>query len=83
MIKDYISIDIENPNSRGNSICSIGIVVVKDNKVVDERYSLINPEDRFDINNSEITGLEYTDVKDAPTFKEYWKSIKDILKKIL
>ena len=79
MIKDYISIDIENPNSRGNSICSIGIVVVKGNKVVDERYSLINPEDRFDINNSEITGLEYTDVKDAPTFKEYWKSIKDIL----
>lgn len=80
MIKDYISIDIENPNSRGNSICSIGIVVVKDNKIVDERYSLINPEDRFDINNSEITGLEYTDVKNAPTFKEYWKSIKDILK---
>ena len=80
MIKDYISIDIENPNSRGNSICSIGIVVVKDKKVVDEMYSLINPEDRFDINNSEITGLEYTDVKDAPTFKEYWKSIKDILK---
>lgn len=80
MIKDYISIDIENPNSRGNSICSIGIVVVKDNKVVDERYSLINPEDRFDMNNSEITGLEYTDVKDAPTFKEYWKTIKDILK---
>ena len=80
MIKDYISIDIENPNSRGNSICSIGIVVVKDKKVVDEMYSLINPEDRFDINNSEITGLEYTDVKDAPTFKEYCKSIKDILK---
>ena len=42
MIKDYISIDIENPNTRGNSICSIGIVVVKDNKVVDEIYSLIN-----------------------------------------
>ena len=80
MIKDYISIDIENPNSRGNSICSIEIVEKKKKKVVDEMYSLINPEDRFDINNSEITGLEYTDVKDAPTFEEYWKSIKDILK---
>ena len=75
MIKDYISIDIENPNSRGNSICSIGIIVVKNKKVVDEKYSLINPEDRFDINNSNITGLNYSDVKDAPTFKEYWKSI--------
>lgn len=78
MIKDYISIDIENPNARGNSICSIGIIVVKNKKVVDEKYSLINPEDRFDINNSNITGLNYFDVKDAPTFKEYWKSIKEL-----
>lgn len=78
MIKDYISIDIENPNARGNSICSIGIIIVKDNKIVDEKYSLINPEDRFDINNSNITGLNYADVKDAPTFKEYWKSIKEL-----
>ena len=78
MIKDYISIDIENPNSRGNSICSIGIIVVKNKKVVDEKYSLINPEDRFDVNNSNITGLNYSDVKDAPTFKEYWKSIKEL-----
>lgn len=78
MIKDYISINIENPNARGNSICSIGIIIVKDNKIVDEKYSLINPEDRFDINNSNITGLNYADVKDAPTFKEYWKSIKEL-----
>lgn len=78
MIKDYISVDIENPNTRGNSICSIGIVVVKNNIVSDEKYSLINPEDRFDINNSSITGLNYSDVKDAPTFKDYWKSIKEL-----
>lgn len=79
MIKDYISVDIENPNTRGNSICSIGVIVVKNNKVVDEKYSLINPEDRFDINNSHITGLNYAEVKDAPTFKEYWKNIKELL----
>lgn len=80
MIKDYISVDIENPNARGNSICSIGVIIVKDNKIIDKKYSLINPEDRFDINNSKITGLTYADVKDAPTFKEYWKSIEDLFK---
>ena len=80
MIKDYISVDIENPNTRGNSICSIGIIIVKDNKIIDKKYSLINPEDRFDINNSKITGLTYSDVKDAPTFKEYWKIIEDLFK---
>ena len=79
MIKDYISIDIENPNTRGNSICSIGIIVVKNNEVIAEKYSLINPEDRFDINNSNITGLNYADVKDAPTFKEYWENIKELI----
>lgn len=78
MIKDYISVDIENPNARGNSICSIGIIIVKDNKIIDKKYSLINPEDRFDMNNSKITGLTYADVKDAPTFREYWKDIKDL-----
>lgn len=80
MIKDYISVDIENPNTRGNSICSIGIIIVKDNKIIDKKYSLINPEDRFDINNSKINGLTYADVKDAPTFKEYWKIIEDLFK---
>ena len=81
MINDYISVDIENPNARGNSIWSIGIIVVKNKKVVEQKYSLINPEDRFDINNSNITGLNYSDVKDAPTFKEYWKNIKELLEK--
>mgnify|MGYP002538584821 FL=1 len=75
MIKDYISVDIENPNTRGNSICSIGIIVVKENKVVDEIYSLINPEDRFDLNNTQITGLSYNDIKNAPNFKDYWKKL--------
>ena len=78
MLKDYISVDIENPNSRGNSICSIGIVIVKNNEVVDEVYSLINPEDRFDIINSQITKLNVCDVKDAPTFKEFWNGNKDL-----
>lgn len=78
MIKNYISIDIENPNSRGNSICSIGIVVVKDNMVVESLYSLINPEDRFDAINSEITKLNISDVKDAPTFKEFWNKNKEL-----
>ncbi|MDO5556891.1 MAG: exonuclease domain-containing protein [Clostridia bacterium] len=80
MIKNYISVDIENPNTRGNSICSIGIVIVKNNKIVDKQYSLINPENKFDLNNSKITGLCSADVKDAPTFKEYWNEKKELFK---
>ena len=39
MIKDYISVDIENPNARGNSICSIGIIIVKDNKIISRGHN--------------------------------------------
>ena len=75
----YIILDLENPNTRGNSICEVAITVIKDNKIIEEKYTLINPEDRFDAINSQITGIYPNQVLDAPTLKEYWIEIKDIL----
>lgn len=76
---NYIILDLENPNTRGNSICAIAITVVKDNKIIEEKYTLINPEDRFDAINSQITGIYPNQVLDVPTLKEYWTEIKDLL----
>lgn len=76
---NYIILDLENPNTRGNSICAIAITVVKENKIVEEKYTLINPEDRFDAINSKITGIYPSQVLDAPTLKEYWAEIKELL----
>ena len=42
-IKDYIAIDIENPNTKADSICQIAIIQVKDDKVVYNKNLLINP----------------------------------------
>ena len=78
-MKDYVILDLENPNARGNSICAIAITVVKDNKIVEEKYTLINSEDRFDTINSKITGIYPNQVLDAPTLKEYWSEIKELL----
>ena len=75
----YIILDLENPNTRGNSICAIAITVVKDNKIVEEKYTLIDPEDRFDAINSQITGIYPNQVLYAPTLKEYWTEIKELL----
>ena len=44
-------------------------------------YSLINPEDRFDLNNTQITGLSYNDIKTAPNFKDYWNKISELFEK--
>jgi DNA polymerase-3 subunit epsilon len=74
-----IFLDIENPNARGNSICAIGILVVKDGQIYNEKYSLINPEDRFDRTNSQITGLTENMVLNSPTLPDYWRKIEAIL----
>lgn len=78
-MKDYIVLDLETPNKYANSMSSIGIVVVEDNEVVDEIYSLINPEAEFDSFNIAFTGIHPEDVEDAPTFPEYYEEIKDLL----
>lgn len=81
ILENYVVLDLENPNSRGNSICSIGIIIVKDNCIVDEIYSLINPEDRFDEVNQKITGINSVSIIDSPKINEYWFKIKDLLTK--
>lgn len=78
-VKKYVSVDIENPNSRSNSVCAIGIVVVENGEVVENKYSLINPEDRFDSQTISINGIEPSMVVGKPTFSEYWNEIKDLL----
>ena len=55
-MKDYIVLDLETPNRYCNSMSSIGIVVVEEGEIVDEIYSLINPEAHFD--NLNIEGVE-------------------------
>lgn len=78
-IQNYVFLDVENPNSRGNSICAIGFLIVKSGKIIDKRYFLVNPEDRFDRTNSEITGLTESMVLNSPTLKEIWSELEPLL----
>lgn len=78
-INDYVVIDIENPNTKADSICQIAIMQVKDDKVVYNKNLLINPEDRFDDINMRIHKITPNMVKNEITFKECWKEIKEII----
>lgn len=42
-MKDFAAIDFETANECRSSVCSVGVVIVKDSKVVDKFYSLIHP----------------------------------------
>lgn len=78
-MKNYIVLDLETPNRYNNSMCSIGIVIVENNHVQDEIYSLINPEAQFDQFNINFTGIKPEDVENKPTFKEFWDENSGLL----
>ncbi|MDM7457955.1 MAG: exonuclease domain-containing protein [Paracoccus sp. (in: a-proteobacteria)] len=66
----FVAVDVETANADMASICSIGAAVFENGVLVDEWYSLIDPQDYFDRVNVSIHGITEGDVRGAPTFKE-------------
>lgn len=73
---DFIALDFETANQRRDSACSIALSFVKDNHIVENFYSLINPETEFNWRNVQIHGIKAQDVANAPTFSEIWEHLK-------
>ena len=46
-MQDFAAIDFETANNERSSVCSVGIVIVRDGKIVDKFYSLIKPEPEY------------------------------------
>lgn len=77
---NFVAIDFETANEKRNSACSLGITVVENNKIVEEKYWLIKPyEMRFEPMNIWIHGIKEEDVKNEKTFKELWDEIRPYL----
>ena len=77
--KRFIAFDVETPNRYNNRMSAIGITVIEDGAIADEFYSLVNPEQRFDAFNTELTGISAKTVANAPTFPELWKEIEPLM----
>ena len=45
--KDFAAIDFETANNERTSVCSVGVVIVRDGEIVDTFYSLIQPEPNY------------------------------------
>lgn len=75
----FIVFDVETPNRYNNRISAIGITVVEDGAVVDEFYSLVNPETHFDDFNTQLTGIDEYMVADAPNFPALWQRIAPLM----
>ncbi|MDO5300085.1 MAG: exonuclease domain-containing protein [Clostridia bacterium] len=79
----YAVVDVElaNPREKG-SICSIGIVWVSDNQIVDRFYSLVRPLVPFSPYCVQIHQITEEDVLHAPTFEELWPQLFPLLENI-
>lgn len=70
---DFVAIDFETANGCRSSVCSVGIVIVSEGKIIDKLYSLIHPYPNYYMSfTTQIHGLTNADTYDAPTFPEVW-----------
>ena len=72
----YIVFDVETPNRANDRMSAIGISVIKDNTIIKNYYSLVDPETHFDWFNTKLTGIDAQMVKDAPNFPRLWKKLE-------
>lgn len=75
----YIAFDVETPNYANNRMSAIGISVIDHGTIVDDYYTLVNPETHFDYFNVQLTGITPQMVEDKPTFGELWADIEPFL----
>ena len=74
---DFIAIDFEIANNNMNSACSMGMIFVKDNQIIEEKYYLIHPPTmEFDKDMILVHGIKPIDVLSAPSFNGIWEQIK-------
>lgn len=76
-INNLTAFDVETPNSKNDSICSIGIHHVKsDGTIVDLKF-IINPDDYFEDRNIGIHRINENMVENAPRFIDIWENISE------
>jgi len=74
-VADFTVIDFETANMYPDSVCQMGIAVVKNGKVSENKcFNIRPPYDEF--TNTKIHGIALDDVINENTFAELWPEIK-------
>lgn len=71
--KTFVAIDFETADSQRDSACAVGLTKVRSGRIVDDLYALIRPpRSRFSPFCVNVHGLRWSDVKDSPSFRDFW-----------
>jgi len=73
--KDFVAIDVEYANSI-QSICQVGLAIVRDLRVVDwYRWLIQPPGNYYEKQYTNKHGITPADTADAPFFEQVWPEI--------
>lgn len=79
-MRDFAAIDFETANTQRSSVCSVGVVVVRDAEIADTFYSLIQPEPNYyNYWCQRVHGLCREDTDGAPVFPRVWAQIEPLI----
>ena len=79
-MRDFAAIDFETANECPSSVCSVGLVVVRDAQVAERFYSLIHPEpEYYKWFCQRVHGLCEQDTWDAPVFPYVWDKVAPLI----
>ena len=74
----FIAIDFETATGRRESVCEVGICVVRNGEIVETRSWLIRPEGNlYSYWNMQCHGIRPEDTEMAPSFAEVWREIEE------
>ena len=77
----FTLLDVETPNRRQSSICSIGLQRTDDAGHVEyEHHFYVDPQQGFDPHNIAVHGITPAMVQGCPSFPELWRAeLADVL----
>ncbi len=79
-MKDFAAIDFETANHHASSVCSVGIVVVRQGVVTEKAYEYIRPTPNFYTQwTTAVHGLTRLDTDGALYFPEVWQKLAPLL----
>ena len=77
---NFAAIDFETANNERSSVCSVGIVIVRNGEIVDNFYSRMQPGPNYDnYGCSRVHGRCHEDTDYAPVFPKVWAQIEPLI----
>ncbi len=79
-MKDFAAIDFETANHEPSSICSVGVVIMRNGEIADRFYSLVQPEPNYySYWCTQVHGLCQEDTDKASVFPYVWEEVAPLI----